>query len=466
MIKIAVLTDSYLGLVAAIAIKIKNPASQICVVGDVVSAHRVVQLQINKNKFLRLLGIDLVSLLVWGDSTVSHGQCIDRKNGVKFFLMNDLYGGSDEVADFHQLFLSLQGAVFEFDDFSLLAGLSRELKVLDPLNAGSDGVGAGLNINESALVKMLHRKAIELEINIKEKNVYRMDFLSEKNVFEIWTSDNEAYPFDFVVDVRSETLAVGEVADVVDWSAYFGCKKEYSDFKFQERFSCPLSEIGEDGNLIIKKTSLRTGVQYDCWSWVVEGGAEFGAPPFGRLSESWSGNYISLGGRAVQAGNMFVSELDLLLETIDLLLMLWDGKNFHKEVVDEFNRRVNVTYDSLANFHILLMSCWKGEEAWRYENIPQALREDLQLFKVCGKLRKVDGRFPGVHLWIAALMSLSERNCAYPLIGCDRDRKKVEEYLLKQKKSLTLQVGKAASHIDYINNVLGRFLKKNNHEKN
>lgn len=450
---VGVLADSYLGLVAAIAIKNKNPGSSVSVFGRISANHRVVQLQINLQKFSQLMGIDLFALLVLGDATVNHGQLIKRQGAKTFFLANDIYGQSDEVADFHQLFLSNPESAFKFDDFSLLANLARSQKVLNPLDRSSVGIGAGLNINELALIKILRQKMIELEISIEENPIAEL-MISEKGCFSGGgKGGGENFSPDLIVDARSGDL--DRSGEFVDWSGYFPLKPKASTFEFNERLTAPQSEIESSPELIIKKTSLRTGVQYDFWCLNNrEGNLD---PFFGRQKESWRGKYVSLGKRACWAGEIFVSELDMMLESIDLLVLLWPSGKACAEAVSEFNRRVNITYDSLVSFHILVMMCWKGEMAINSQKNPEALREDLELFDVCGRLAKIDGRFPGVHLWIAALMFYFGKKSAIPLMGCDRNSIEINEYFSAQKHSLNQTVDSAVLHVDFINNILSDF---------
>lgn len=447
-----VFADSYLGLVAAIAIKNINPEFSVSVSGSIFATHRVIQLQINLQKFIKLLGVDLGVLLVFGDATVSHGQLIKRKDGVAFFLANDEYGQSDGVVDFHQLFLSNPKNEFQFDDFSLLANLAHSEKVLNPFDVKDLG-GAGLNINELALVEILRKKMIELGINIQEASVTE-DIVAEEEHFS-GISGNEGAEFspDLIVDARSGNL--DRYAEFVDWSGRFPLKLKTSTFKLNERLTAPQSEIESSSGLITKKTSLRTGVQYDSWELNHEESKL--APAFGRLKESWKGNCLSLGKRAFYAGDVFVSELDVMLECIDLFTRLWSGGKACAEVVSEFNRRINITFDSLASFHVLVMMCWNGELALNTQRFPEGLRKDLDLFDVCGRLTKVDGRFPKVHLWIAALMFFSEKARAIPSIGCYRNSGEMNDYFLAQKHSLNLTVDNAVRHVDFINNILSDF---------
>ncbi len=445
---VGVLADSYLGLVAAIAIKNKNPGLSVSVFGHIYANHRVVQLQINLQKFSQFLGVDLVALLVLGDATVNHGQLIKPQGGKTFFLANDIYGQSDEVADFHQLFLSNPESAFKFDDFSLLASLAHSQKVLNPLDRSPVGGGAGLNINELALIKILRQKMIELEISIEENPIAEL-MITEKGCFS-GGGEGENFSPDLIVDARSGDL--DRSGEFVDWSRYFPLKPNTSTFEFNERLTAPQSEIKSSPELIIKKTSLRTGVQYDFWCLNNrEGNLD---PFFGRQKESWRDNYVALGKRACRAGEIFVSELDVMLECIDLLMLLWSGGKACAEVVSEFNRRVNITYDSLASFHILVMMCWKDEMELTSQKIPESLLEDIELFDLCGRLTKADGRFPVEYLWISALMFFAEKKRAIPLIGCDRKDVEINEYFSEQKYLLNVAVDSAVRHVDYINGIL------------
>ena len=227
-------------------------------------------------------------------------------------------------------------------------------------------------------------------------------------------------------------------------------------FNFNERIteSKNVVEIGVGG--AVKKIPLRSGVQYEYWQ-ARQAGAGLHTSLYGRSDKIWQKNCIYLGNSSIKAGGHFVSDLDILLEVLDVLLHLWSDKKDGECLKQEFNRRVCNIYDSLLAFHLLIEMSWRTPRNWRDVALPNQLSEDLSLFSCCGKLNKLDGRYPSIDLWVAMLMSLKIFENCLPSVGCERTNEEVENNLLSQLNSIKTTVEMAPSHVEFVNNILKKY---------
>ena len=219
MTRVAVLTDSYMGLVAAIAIKIKNPEFNVCAIGVISAEHGAVQLQLNKHKISRLLKIDLITLFALCDSTISSALCIKPNEFYEFNLANDNYGNSEEITDFHQLFMRLKGDNHRFDDYSIQSVAAKKSKVVDPFSKSSKK-GPGFNLNKKPLTKILINKAKQVGVDILNDNIYHFESTTLGKC--IITEKSKKINVDILIDVRDckHTECI-ENSGFVDWSEFF-----------------------------------------------------------------------------------------------------------------------------------------------------------------------------------------------------------------------------------------------------
>lgn len=451
MTRVAVLADSYMGLVAAIAIKIKNPEFNVCAVGVISAQHGAVQLQINKHKISRLLKIDLTTLFALCDATISSALCIKSNEFYEFNLANDSYGSSQEIADFHQLFIRLKGDNYRFDDYSIQSVAAKKSKVVDPFSRNSKK-GPGFNLNEKPLTKILINRARQVGVDILNDNICHIEStILGKHII---TEKNKKLDIDTIVDVRDyKHLEYFENPEFVDWSDFFYFSRSSACFKFNERITDPKNIVELGGGRAVKKIPLRSGVQYEYWQ-ARQLGEAVCVRSYGRSANIWQENYIYLGKNSIRAGGYFVSDLDILLEVLDVLLQLWSGKSDGNSLKQEFNRRVCNIYDSLLAFHLLIDMSWCPSFSWWNVALPKQLTEDLLLFSCCGKLNKIDGRYPDIDLWIAMLMSLKVSENCWPIVGCEKTNEEVERDLFLQLKSIETLIEKSPSHIEFVNNLL------------
>jgi hypothetical protein len=165
---------------------------------------------------------------------------------------------------------------------------------------------------------------------------------------------------------------------------------------------------------------------------------------------------VAMGPAAVSCGEHFCSELDLLLEVLDVLVKIWDGKRVTSHIAGEFNRRVTKIYDSVLSFHALVDLLFR-RDAVSDHPVPRILKEEMDLFSSCARLHKVDDRFPKVDLWISLMAQLNICSEFSAPIDCKLDAIEFASFASRQLQNIDAQVSQLPSHLEFVNQRLSRF---------
>lgn len=457
---ILIIGDSYQSFIAAIAIKINNPLNSVTILGDVQAREGKMHVIANPAHFFDLLGISRETFFYYSDATICSALCIQphsQEANTDFYLASGQHGISDEVVDFHLLYLLVDGIGKNYDSFSGAAQLAKYGKVNSPLSNKGMSLGQGLNINEAALCKLLEFYTENLKINVIKDKV-AIPFVDTSGNCSVTDAANQSYPADLVLDVRknirfSERYLFGHY---ISWDHFFSYKKERISFNPGQIDTRPLCEIAIADGSIVKKIPVRSGVSYEYWRAVdtvetlTDNVLLQQSPEYGRAENSWVGNYIQLGSAAASTDDLLISEVDVLIENLFLLLKLWPGSISVPALTQEFNRRVNILFDSVRDYHLIFYWLIRKKNLSVDVGLPKSAFDDLCLFTEAGRLVARDERYPPYQQWVSCLMGWKYFPKRKNSIMLSRNIDQIKIYLNAQQNDIEKFVNSSQSHVNFV----------------
>lgn len=478
---VLVLGNSWHSLLVACTLKKKVANLTVTLIYGEMTTDGTVSVRRELPDLLSLLELTQESLLRLCDGTyfLSH-HIADEESGREFYWSVDDYGASDEVVDFHQLYERFLWPEVGYDDFCVTAQLSKCGKVIDS-QAFTSVAGAwkneppssGLHLNIIPFTELLRRYAEYLGVCVVNNVAVDVKEINNLNDGEVLGSDGVRRVADFVIDasnIQNGFLESNEGA--LDWTHYFGEQYSAHAFVANEFNSNPTSRLTINSNCLVNTIPLRSGVVYECRGNKTAVEKLVAQPPFsttgrnlkqstyGCLWRPWRERKLSLGPAAAHPDNLLVSDLDLLLQELKLLLSLWPSVPFQASLAQEYNRLVIDLYCSVRDVHLLGYWLMRGGELSSLKILPIALRTEIEIFIASSRLPHRDERYPAAVEWIALLMGLKKWPIHYLSINLQRADIEYPDFFQSIRSAVQEIVVSAPSQVAQVNTLLRNYSNK------
>jgi tryptophan halogenase len=131
----------------------------------------------------------------------------------------------------------------------------------------------------------------------------------------------------------------------------------------------------------------------------------------GRRRKSWVKNCVAIGLAAGFVEPLESTSINLIETAVGKLVELFPERDCRPELADEFNRVMNLRYESLRDFIILHYKLTKRDDSefWRYcanMAIPDPLRHQIELFRETGRVTILDPNGFAEPSFVAMMMGL------------------------------------------------------------
>mgnify|MGYP003145911521 CR=1 FL=1 len=468
---VLVLGNSWHSLLVACALKKKTANLKVTLIYDAQKIDGAVSVKRELSSLLSILELTQESLLRLCDGTyfLAH-HILDETSEREFYWSVDDYGVSDEVVDFHQLFERFLWPEAAYEDFCVTAQLAKSGKVIDTHSIVSVSMAqntnrnsTGLHLNIIPFTQLLLRYAEYLGVLVARNVV--VNELAEK---ENSVSPCIAHAADFVIDasmIRDDFWSQGN-ADASDWTHYFGDRSSVHLFGAGEFDSNPTTKLRISDGGLVNAIPLRTGVAYEYrgnkvaleksstqpWRMKLEKKCQNNM--FGSLRRPWQEDRLALGPAAARPDNLLVSDLDLLMRELALLLDLWPSVPFQISLAQEYNRLVTDLYRSVRDVHLLGYWLMQGGELSDLQALPAELRAEIEVFIASSRLPHRDERYPAASEWISLLMGLKKWPIHFPPLRLQRAGDEYPDFFQRIRSKVREIVANAPHQVVHINGLL------------
>ncbi|WP_331351091.1 tryptophan 7-halogenase [Cellvibrio sp. UBA7671] len=479
---VLVLGNSWHSLLVACSLKKKIANLKVTLSYNELKTNGAVSVRRELSSLLSVLELTQESLLRLCDGTyfLAH-HIVDESYGREFYWSVDDYGISDEVQDFHQLFERFLWPEARYDDFCVTAQLSKYGKVID-LQRHVSAAGAqkkeqnysGLHLNIIPFTRLLLRYATYLGITVVNEVTAPCKEKNEAVKGEALDSAGARHTADFVIDASyiQEGISSEPNQDVHDWTHYFGNQYATRLFVANDFNPNPTSSLVFSSDSLVNAIPLRTGVAYEYLGNKIVLDKFLTQSPhsaakktlrqntYGCLCRPWQGRKLALGLAAARPGNLLVSELDLLMQELALLIGLWPSVPFQPSLAQEYNRLATTLYCSVRDMHLLGYWLIQGGELSDLQSLPTELRKEVEVFIASSRLPHRDERYPAAAEWISLLMGLKKWPIHFPPLRLERADNEFPDFFQSILNKVREIVANAPQQVAHINDLLR---SQNNH---
>lgn len=473
---VLVLGNSWHSLLVACSLKKRIANLNVTLIYNPLKIDGAVSVKRELSALLSILELTQESLLRLCDGTYFFAHhIVDKLSGQDFFWSVDDYGTSDEVLDFHQLFERLLWPKARYDDFCVAAQLSKYGKVNGfRREFSTDGAGKkqpndfGLHLNIIPFTRILMRYAEYLGITVVNEVAATTNEINDLTKVKILDSSGVLHRADFLIDVSNAQSGMpGEFnANAEDWSKYFGDQYVAHRFVANEFSPNPTTRLMFDRDVFVSAIPLRSGVAYEyrgntnalenilLQSPHSETQIEPQKNTCGCQVHPWQGRKLALGPAACRPGNYLVSDLDLLMQELSLLVELWPSAPFQNSLAQEYNRLATDLYSSVRDIHLL--GCWlmQGGDIGSLQSLPAELRKEVEVFISSSRLPHRDERYPVAAEWISLLMGLKKWPICFSPLRLQRADCEYPDFFLGMLSKVREIVAASPSQVARINTLL------------
>ncbi len=172
----------------------------------------------------------------------------------------------------------------------------------------------------------------------------------------------------------------------------------------------------------------------------------------GRQESSWVGNCLAIGQSSLDFCPLELSSIQTVQESLSLFLELYPNKDSYDFLAHEYNRIFNQRTDSIRDYvgvNLTKLTSNSGLPV-NEQDVPNSLREKLDLFKSSGKLSFQEREVFSHDAWAATLLGVGFWPDSYdPYLDAFNFQKLSENYaqMLAAIKQMTEQL---PNHIEYL----------------
>lgn len=473
---VLVVGDSWHSLLVCCALRKRIANLKITLVLNSKPVQGAISVRRETLSLLSTLGLSHESLLRLCDGTYCMAHHIfGAAPEHDFFWATDDYGVSDEAVDFNYLFERYSPSCARYDDFSVMAQMAKHRKVAATTAAKFDSAeitdrqtSIGMHLNAVAFHQLLLRYAVHLKVTVLSGVTVSIDNAEEYTGTAILDSSGSAHTPDLLIDAcgANSDFSSDNLDSVDDWTDYFDCQSSLSLFVADQFNPEPVSKLKIESNLLLNMLPLRSGVMYEYLGAKAEINKFLSdllpldeknnvkSEYYGCLVNPWCGRKVNIGPKASRPGQLLVSQLDLLLREIDLLIDFWPAIPFQKNLMREYNRLAVDLYCSVRDIHLTLYWLIKAGTNIELRRLPPVLRMELETFFASSRLPHRDYRYPVETEWLSVLMGLKNRPTHFPMLQLERSDELYPDFFRQISQKIRTVVAQSPDHVTHINTLL------------
>jgi tryptophan halogenase len=175
----------------------------------------------------------------------------------------------------------------------------------------------------------------------------------------------------------------------------------------------------------------------------------------GRRRKSWVKNCVAVGLSAGFVEPLESTSINLIETAVGKLIELFPDRDCRPELADEFNRVMNIRYESLRDFIVMHYKLTKREDSefWRYcanMRIPDSLRHQIELFRETGRVTILDPNGFAEPSFVAMLMGLGVVPKRYAPFADQLDIRELHGHFAGLRDVIAQVVARMPEHADYL----------------
>jgi tryptophan halogenase len=384
-----------------------------------------------------LLGINELDLMRKTRATFRLGtQFLDWGTpGDRYFHTFGSIGARLEAVPFHQYWLRLRqsGGVAGIEEFSIAATAAKCGRFARPTadrRSVLSHYSYGYHFHAGLLAEYLREYAQAHGVVRLTGEVTGVQLRSDDGFIEsLKLDDGNVVRGDLYIDctgARNGVLARALHTEYVDWSHWLPCDRAVTIPcasadglpPHSQSVACPsgwqwrvpLKQCVDSG-LVYSSEFLRDGDAVEVLSKELFGRV-LAEPRFlnfaaGRPRRFWSRNCLILAGSAMEP--LESTSLHLVQTGVTRLLSLFPVRRFSAEDVEEYNRVTIMEHERIRDFLILHYKANTRQDAplWDYcrnMEVPDTLRDKVELFRNCGRISLLDEEHFGEDSWLTLFL--------------------------------------------------------------
>ncbi len=178
----------------------------------------------------------------------------------------------------------------------------------------------------------------------------------------------------------------------------------------------------------------------------------------GRPREFWAHNFLTLPGAALPP--LESTALHFVQTGITRLLALFPVQRFSPKDMQEYNRQTALEYDRVRDFLILHFKATARADSpfWNYcrsMEVPETLRQRLELFQRCGRIALLDEEHFGEDSWLTAMVGQGINPQSYDPLADVADVERVRAAFERMRLEIRNAVHALPTHGQFLE-ALGR----------
>ncbi len=176
----------------------------------------------------------------------------------------------------------------------------------------------------------------------------------------------------------------------------------------------------------------------------------------GVRRKQWNKNCIAIGLSSGFIEPLESTSIHLIQQSIVRLLKLLPSKDMESSKVDKFNDQMRYEIDNIRDFIILHYNATERDDSdfWNYcrrMDIPDSLRERMELFRNSSHVYKADMELFGESSWVQVMMGQGIMPEKYHRIVDMMEEGELKEFLDVIRSSISKRIDSFPNHVDFIN---------------
>lgn len=381
---------------------------------------------------------------------------------------------------FHQIILRLrdQGMDLRLANFSLPTLAAQMGKFVPDINDPRSVLATcehGLHLDCYALAHGLCRDAEAAGVLSVEGTFGHAEHGNQGDISAVVTKDGKRVEGDLFIDCTgSEALLAGADANWQDWSAWLPCNSLVSAVILTDQPPVPYShndtfESGWIQHLPMQGRTYLNGLyqkennsENQVLDKLLQSSASNELQPlysgplrFGRRTNAWHRNCITLGTAAALIDPVGISNLQLLGIGINRLLQLLPANRDIAAVRTEYNRQMALQLDHARDFAIMhyRLNGRHGEPFWdrcRVMSLPEELAYKLDLYQSRGHVALYDEEPLEETSWLNLFDEHGVKPRGYSTIADGFSLQDLQDHIKRVRAVMMAALPKLPSHADYL----------------
>ncbi len=472
--KILIVGGGLIGWWAAVFLKKSVPNIHISILNSQVEDTYAETLEPNFANYLQLIGLTEQHIIKYTDGNFAFAQAYFGwlRTGNNYFHSADGLSFDYDAVEFNQWILKLRknDPSIKIDDYSVSAVAARLGK--SPLRLNKKPIAA-LSFDLGLLKKLLMSYALDLAIDVINKELLAVELDSAGDIDFIVASDASILTSDFYIDASGYTgdlIAKAMGVAYESWSAYLPFhKKKISVVPQQDSRLIPFTSLQLTQQGWLKSIPLKNKIVceyiYDDALLGAENGKNAIADFFvngqdvnfypGQRQKIWHKNCLAMGAAAITADGFSHSPLYLAAVTLKQFMAYWPSHQQFDAVENEFNRLMRTEYESIRDLHclhyaVINMQAFSTNTFWREIKLPESLQYRLDLFMETGRALPDESTLLHPSQWIHLALGLGCWPRKYDYIASHHSDDIYVQYSQSIKASIQASIENLPDYTDYL----------------